>query len=204
VVREIRYDEVFDAQKHFRSLLDSMARPGRINVLDAVPLHAPPGLNAASALIAFALLDADSTFEVIDMTSGEADYLAANTSASRADTAHANFVFARGSETADFLEEADGGTLAWPDTSATVVLQIASASPEALPSGLRLTLEGPGIDGARTLHVAGLSENILLALQVRNAEFPMGLDTVLTFSDDAGNPALACLPRTTRVTWQRY
>ena len=43
MVREIRYDEVFDAQKHFRSLLDSMTRPGRISVLDAVPLDAPPG-----------------------------------------------------------------------------------------------------------------------------------------------------------------
>jgi alpha-D-ribose 1-methylphosphonate 5-triphosphate synthase subunit PhnH len=203
MVREVRYDEVFDAQKHFRSLLDSMARPGKINRLDPVPLDTPPGLNAATALIAFSLMDADSTFDVINMAGAEAGYLAANTNAQRTETARAHFIFAGGIETADFLDEADCGTLLYPDTSATVILQVANAAAEALSSGLRLTLEGPGIDGKACLHIAGLNEDVLLALQARNAEFPMGLDTILTFADHVGNPCVVCLPRTTRVVWEK-
>src|SRR5262249_34882761 len=160
--REVAYDEVFDAQKHFRCLLDSMARPGKINRLDAVDLNPPAGLNAASALVAFALMDADSTFEVVGMEPGEgayppadlasaanylasaAKYLASNTNARRTEIASAHFIFARGTETADFLESADCGTLLYPDTAATVVLQIEDASAEPLTKGWKLTLTGPG------------------------------------------------------------
>ncbi|HYA18425.1 MAG TPA: phosphonate C-P lyase system protein PhnH [Bryobacteraceae bacterium] len=202
MVRELYYDEVFDAQKHFRALLDSMARPGKINVLEPVPLDPPPGLNAASALAGFALMDADSTFEVIGMMHGEAAYLASNTNARRVETAKAHFIFARGSESPDFLESADCGTLLYPDTAATVVLQLDAASRSPLPGGLRLTLEGPGIDGRGVLYVRGLNADLLLALQARNAEFPLGIDTILTFANESGAPALAALPRTTRVSWE--
>src|SRR5262249_42456528 len=157
MVREVAYDEVFDAQKHFRSLLDSMARPGKINRLDAVALNPPQGLNVASALVAFALLDADSTFEVVGMEQGEGAYLSSNTNARRTDIAEAHFIFARGVETADFLESADCGTLLYPDTAATVILQIEDASVEPLSNGLKLTLAGPGIDASATLFVRGVS-----------------------------------------------
>jgi alpha-D-ribose 1-methylphosphonate 5-triphosphate synthase subunit PhnH len=202
VVREVAYDEVFDAQKHFRSLLDSMARPGKINRLDAVRLDPPPALNSASALVAFALMDADSTFQVVSMDRSEVAYLSANTNARRTDTEHANFLFASGTEPAEFLDSADCGTLIYPDTAATVVLQVSEMSSEPLTNGLRLSLVGAGIDGAATLFARGLSQDVLLALQARNAEFPLGLDTILTFTDASGAPCVACLPRTTRVAWE--
>jgi alpha-D-ribose 1-methylphosphonate 5-triphosphate synthase subunit PhnH len=202
VVREVAYDEVFDAQKHFRSLLDSVARPGKINRLDPVRLEPPAGLNAASILVAFALMDADSTFEAVNMSAGAGAYLSANTNARRTDTEGAHFLFADGSESADFLDSADCGTLLYPDTAATAVLQIAEASNAPQKDALKLMLEGPGVDGAATLYTRGLNPDVLLALQARNAEFPLGIDTILTFIDGSGAPCVAGLPRTTRVAWE--
>ncbi len=203
MVRELAYDEVFDAQKHFRQLLGSMARPGKINRIEPVVLAPAPGLNAASVLVAFALMDADCTFEVAGMSQGEASYISSNTNARRTDVKHAHFIFAQGTESPYFLDSADCGTLLYPDTGATVVLQLEEASASPLASGLKLTLVGPGIEGASTLWVRGFNEDLLLALQARNAEFPLGLDTILTFMDQSGAPCIAALPRTTRVVWEK-
>ena len=54
---ELNYDTVFDAQEHFRVLLDSMSRPGKINVLPAMDILPPDGLQHAAALTGFALLE---------------------------------------------------------------------------------------------------------------------------------------------------
>jgi alpha-D-ribose 1-methylphosphonate 5-triphosphate synthase subunit PhnH len=202
LVREIAYDEVFDAQKHFRSILDSIARPGKINRLGAVSLDPPPGLNAASVLAAFALLDANTTFHVAGMERGEAAYLTANTNAARADLSKAHFVFASGMDSPEFLEDVDCGTLPYPDTAATLVLQVARASASPLADSLRLTLRGPGIQAETAVFVQGLSPDLLLAIQARNAEFPLGLDTIATFVDEAGAPCVFGLPRSTKVTWE--
>ncbi len=201
MIREAVYDEVFDAQKHFRSLLDSMSQPGKINRLDPVELATPPGLNRASALVAFALMDADSTFAAVHLE-GVEEYLKANTNARPSDIGHAHFLFAQGTEPPDFLEDADCGTLLYPDTGATVILQLQTVSAAPLTEAMRLTLEGPGIEGQATLFLRGLNPDLLLAIEARNAEFPLGLDTILTFADELGAPSLAALPRTTRVTWE--
>jgi alpha-D-ribose 1-methylphosphonate 5-triphosphate synthase subunit PhnH len=202
MVREIAYDEVFDAQKHFRSMLDCMARPGKINRLDPVRLTPPSGLNRASVLVAFALLDANTTFHVVNMESGEGAYLAANTNSVRTATDDATFLFANGGEAPEILDAANCGTLTYPDMAATLILQVIMARRTALPGSLKLTLEGPGIDGQATLFVQGLNPDLLLALEARNAEFPMGLDAFLTFMDENGAPCVTALPRTAKVNWE--
>lgn len=203
MAREVAYDEVFDAQAHFRSLLDSTARPGVINRLSPVQLDPPSGLNHATALIAFALMDSTSTFATVNVGQHESrSYIASNTNARHIEIDRAHFIFADGNESPDFLESADCGTLLYPDTAATVVLQIADASRQPLTDALKVSLEGPGVNGSAMLYLRGISPDLLLALQARNAEFPLGLDTILTFVDPSGNPCVAALPRTTRVSWE--
>lgn len=202
MIREAAYDEVFDAQKHFRSLLDSTARPGKISRLDPVKLDPPSGLHRASALVAFALMDAESAFHTVNMNGGEAAYLTANTNARAAAIEDASFLFAQGNESPDFLENADCGTLLYPDSGATLVLQVKNASTAPLTDALKLTLQGPGIDGLATIFVRGLNPDLLLAIEARNAEFPLGLDSILTFNDESGAPAIAALPRTTHIAWE--
>ena len=203
MVREAGYDEVHDAQSHFRSLLDSLSRPGRIQPLDAVKLNPPPGLNRASVLVALALMDGDVRFHVVHDEQGESAYLAANTRSVPDRLDKAAFIFAEGGDGPEILESADCGTLAYPDTSATLILQIAAASAQPLDGGLWLQFEGPGVDGASVLFTRGLNPDLLLALLARNAEFPLGVDAILTFEDASGVPSIVGVPRTTYLAWER-
>lgn len=202
VVRETAYDPVFDSQRHYRSILDCMARPGKIQALDRVALNPPPGLNAASVLVALALIDGEVSFHCVHEEHGESAYLAANTRSAQAALDRADFVFAHGSDAPEFLESINCGTLDYPDTSATLILQLQAASHEPLPGALRFKLEGPGVDGAAVLFVRGLHPDLLSAILARNAEFPLGIDTILTFTSDAGGPCVAGLPRATRISWE--
>lgn len=59
MIRETVYDEIFDAQRHFRTVLDSMSRPGKINRFAPLALTTPEGLTRAAAYVGFALLNAD-------------------------------------------------------------------------------------------------------------------------------------------------
>src|SRR5262245_61656723 len=113
-----------------------MSRPGKINELAAPSLSPPPGLNTASALVAFALLNADVHFHLVNMTSVEAEYLSANTDSRVAPIEGAAFVFVGGPEPGAILEGIDCGTLTYPDTSATLVLQVDWLSLSPLPGAL--------------------------------------------------------------------
>jgi len=202
MVRETLYDEVHHAQRHFRSLLDSMSRPGKINPLDPVELTPPPNVNRATALVAFALLNADVSFHLLKMTDADAAYLAANTRASAAPIEAAAFVFTNGDNSPGALEGINCGTLTYPDTAATVVIQVAALSQEPLAGGLKLTLEGPGIETTACVYTRRLNPDLLLALQARNAEFPLGIDAILTCDDERGLPHVLGIPRTANVSWE--
>jgi alpha-D-ribose 1-methylphosphonate 5-triphosphate synthase subunit PhnH len=203
MVREAAYDEVHDAQSHFRSLLDGLSRPGVIQALDAVKLDPPSGLNRASVLVALTLMDGDVRFHVVHDERGESAYLAANTRSVPDRLDRAAFIFAEGADSPEILESADCGTLTYPDTSATLILRIEAASAQPLDGGLRLQFEGPGVDGTNVLFARGLNPDLLLALLARNAEFPLGIDAILTFEDAAGAPSIVGVPRTARLTWER-
>jgi alpha-D-ribose 1-methylphosphonate 5-triphosphate synthase subunit PhnH len=202
VIRELAYDRVLHSQSHFRSILDAMSRPGKINELAAPSLSPPPGLNTASALVAFALLNGDVCFHLVNMSGVEAEYVAANTDSRVAPLEGAAFVFASGQEPGAILEGTDCGTLMYPDTSATLVIQVDSLSAAPQGGALALTLEGPGINGCASVYVRGLNPDLLLALQARNAEFPLGVDAIVTCDErGAGPPRVMGLPRTSKVTW---
>jgi alpha-D-ribose 1-methylphosphonate 5-triphosphate synthase subunit PhnH len=193
--REIQYDEIFDAQAHYRLLLDSMARPGKINVMPSLELTTPQGIHAAGALVGFALLNSDVSFYVDGPSAEDVSlYLLVNTSARPAEAEAADYVYLNGTASAEILYRLKTGTLPYPESSATVIAAVEELGGE---TGLVLTLSGPGVDGERQLSVAGLDTSLLEALVTINAEFPLGIDLVLT--DPAGR--IACIPRSSRVRW---
>lgn len=204
--RETVYDPVFDAQEHYRLLLDAMARPGTINILPGIPLTPPPGLSRAAALTGFALLDADASFSVDGADAGATHYLVVNTSARPKAIAEADFVFAGGMASPDLVSTMKKGTLTYPEEGATLVAGVEALATQVEALGmagdekpaLSLTLKGPGIAGEKTVFVSGLSASLLEALQECNAEFPLGVDLVLT---DPGN-RIACIPRSSGVQWE--
>ena len=205
MVRETAYDDVRHAQDHFRSILESLSRPGRITVLAPVSITPRPQLNTASAFVAFALLDADVSFHLVNMTDDEESYLRANTRAQAKPIESATFVFADGLSPAGMLEGIQCGSLAYPDTAATLVLQVEGLSHNPIPEGAKLTLTGPGIETRASVYAHRLNPDLLLALQARNAEFPLGIDTIITCDDGgSGPPRLLGIPRSTSVSWDTY
>lgn len=192
--KEILYDDVFDAQQHYRLLLDSMARPGKINIMPEMELTAPAGIHAAGALAAFALLNADVSYYVEGPGAYEVGrYLLVNTAARPEAVGEADYIFMDGSVAAELLRQVKVGTLPYPEEGATVVVAVEGLAGEG--EGLALQLSGPGVPGERILYVAGLDRSFFGTLAEINSEFPLGIDVILT---DEGR-RIACLPRSTKV-----
>lgn len=181
-------DPVFDAQAVFAVILDAMARPGRI-VDGGTRCRPPAPLSRAQGAFLACLTDGDTPVHVEGATADLEDWLAFQTGASLAVRNIAHFAvrerFDRGA-----LETLALGTLAYPDRSATVLVEV-----EALDTGERFRLEGPGIDGTREIEVAGVGADFLETRRRNRALFPCGLDLVLT----CGSKLLA-LPRSTIVS----
>ena len=192
--KEIQYDEVFDAQRHYRLILDSMARPGKISVLPEMELTAPNGIHAAGALVGFALLNADVSYYVEGPSAYEVShYLLVNTSARPEVKEEADYIFVDSSVPADLLQQLKVGTLPYPEDSATVVVAVNGLANEG--DGIILLLTGPGILGERKLCVAGPDRAFFETIGMINGEFPLGIDVILTDADRR----VACIPRSTKV-----
>lgn len=194
--KELLYDNVFDAQEHYRLLLDCMARPGEVRTLTAPVVHPPVGIHASAALVGFALLNADASFYAAG-PGGEAvaSYLRENTDGVPRDVSEADFIFMAGetAEAAALIDRVRVGTLPYPEGGATIVLSVAS-----LEKGeLTLLLSGPGVATENALYISGLHIDILEAVQQQNEEFPLGIDLIL--ADPQGK--IAAIPRSSRVRW---
>ncbi len=198
MIRETIYNEVFDAQRHFRTVLDSMSRPGKINRFAPLALTPPDGMHRASAYVAFALLNADVAYATTH-AGNAADYIRANTHSRSAAPEQADFLFLRGDQHGDaaLIEAAKVGIPAYPEGGATVVVQVEHIGKSSATGGLQLTLEGPGIESREIVFVTGLRAELLATLKTKNAEFPLGVDAVLVSADEC----VICLPRTTKVSW---
>ncbi len=197
------YDQVFDAQKHYRTLLQSTARPGTIGQLDDALVEIPLQLNRASALIALTLLSADISFHVSEGADAAKEFLRRETLARPAAADEADFLFVTDAGRTEELDRAKQGVLAYPEQGATVVVQVTALSPAPMPGGLRLALSGPGIEAEAVVYVLGAPERLFEILRKRNAEFPLGVDAYLTCDSLSAGPCVLGLPRTTRIMWER-
>jgi alpha-D-ribose 1-methylphosphonate 5-triphosphate synthase subunit PhnH len=190
--REVIYDEVFDAQQHFRLLLDSMARPGKINTLTDMDILPPAGINKASAMVSFALLNTDVSFYAEGGESKAIEtYIALNTAAKPVGVIDADFIFINGLNDAETVFEAKIGNLSYPEESATFVIDVELITENADEAELALTLKGPGIETVKQVYINGINPDILKAVREQNLEFPLGIDLMLT---DKNNNIL-CIPR---------
>jgi alpha-D-ribose 1-methylphosphonate 5-triphosphate synthase subunit PhnH len=196
---EILYDEIFDAQEHFRLILDSMARPGKINVIPDLDIRMVDGINKASALIGFSLLNTDASFCAIGELSYEIEEcISLHTAAKIESLQKADFVFVKGSQSSDFIADLKTGTLPYPEDSATIVLDVLNISADETADSLQLNLKGPGIKTIETVYVTGLNDAILDAVKEQNFEFPLGIDLILTDTENR----MICIPRSNDFTYE--
>lgn len=187
---------VHDAQQVFRSVLEAMSRPGRVQQLHATLLQPlePPGLGHAATAALLTLLDAETRVWLHPSLRSEASraYLQFHTGVQHVDDAQrATFaVIEADHATPTLWHELERGSDAVPQDGATLIVEVPS-----LDQGLALALRGPGVERVQALRVGGLHAGFWHARRDLEADFPLGIELILTCGD-----RLAALPRSTRVS----
>lgn len=175
-------DPAIQSAHAFRSVMETMARPGTLHEITGATPPAP--LSRAAGAVLLTLCDSDTPVDLAGDAQCDAlrDWLAFHTGAPV--TGPSDCMFALGDWGALMpLSAYRKGTSDYPDRSATLIVD-----------GARLDASGATLTGP------GIRDHILLSLpetqafQTNHALFPLGLDFTFTSAD-----RLAALPRSTRV-----
>jgi alpha-D-ribose 1-methylphosphonate 5-triphosphate synthase subunit PhnH len=177
-------DPVANAQSCFRFVLDAMARPGCVHAIGGV--RAPAPLCDAAAAVLLTLADHETPLWLDPAAAGARAWIAFHTGAPSVAVAEAMFVMAL--HLPDLAELADGSD-EMPETSPTVILQVASVT-----TGRRLVLEGPGLREPRVVSVDGLPADFVSVWQQNHGRYPRGIDLILCAGDE-----LTALPRSVSI-----
>ncbi|ESH91857.1 carbon-phosphorus lyase [Cupriavidus sp. HPC(L)] len=181
---------VDDAQQVFRATLQAISHPGRIETLSA-DCGVPDGLSPAMTALLLTLADPDTPVWLpADVAASIGGFLRFHCGCPLVDeVAAAQFVCVPAGHDVPALHRCAQGDPAFPDRSATLIVEVAS-----LDAGDTLTLRGPGIETTCTLRVGGLPEDFRHQWQANHAGFPLGVDLLLTAGE-----RICALPRTTLV-----
>lgn len=185
------------AQQTFRALLTAMARPGTVQTLPLLPGEQP------EISLLFALADHEVTFALVGESAKRshdmhalARQIGTLTGSTPSAVAEADFVVSYGPLPAGAWPKLRRGTPAFPDRSATIVYILPAIGLRLLDTpATALTLTGPGIETDQRLVVSGLNASEFTILAEANADFPLGVDAILT--DPLGR--MACIPRSSKI-----
>jgi alpha-D-ribose 1-methylphosphonate 5-triphosphate synthase subunit PhnH len=177
-------DPVIDAQACFRAVLDAMARPGQVHMVQGVV--APPPLCDAAAAVLLTLTDHETPLWLDPAAERARAWLDFHTGAPSASAAQAMFCMAL---SLPDLSQLLNGTDEMTETAATVILQLSS-----LTSGRRFILQGPGLRQPSAIMLAGLPADFAAIWQHNHALFPRGIDLILCAGDH-----LTALPRSVSI-----
>ncbi len=153
LARDPGFSITYDSAEIFRKVLDSMARPGKINRLPANNLTPPKGANRYAISVLLTLLDQEVSFSVSGADSGLykniRDYIVTNTGSREKPTPEADYLYATNGRSDGGVLKIKRGNLLYPDRSATIVYEVDDLSSEAKKSSgyILLLLTGPGILG---------------------------------------------------------
>ncbi|MGJ7505231.1 phosphonate C-P lyase system protein PhnH [Variovorax sp. ZT5P49] len=190
-------DPALGSQSVFRAALQALSHPGRVIALphDA---QTPSRGHAASAALLLALLDPDCTLWLSPSLAGSdaAAWLRFHTGCVLVDAPdNAQFAWVAQGDECPPLERFAKGSDAYPDQSATCVLDVAALT-EGGKAGW--TLRGPGIQHSTRVEVGGLprpgASDFTAQWAANHAGFPRGIDLFL-----AAPQQIVGLPRTTRI-----
>ena len=177
-------DPVADAQSCFRAVLDAMARPGKTHTVSGI--FAPAPLCNAAAAVLLTLADHETPLWLDPAVAEARTWIGFHTGAPIVSAAQA--MFAIGLALPDLAALQDGSD-EMPETSATVILQLAS-----LTAGQQYLLEGPGWREPRLVTIDGLPRDFVSIWQRNRALYPRGIDLILCAGD-----RLAALPRSVSI-----
>lgn len=178
-------DPVPGAQRCFRAVLDAMAHPGRIANVTGVTAPAP--LGTAAAAVVLTLVDHETPLWLDPDAAAARRWIEFHCGAKIvAEPDRCSFALAM---TLPPLHRFPAGTHESPETSATVICQVA-----AFDSGKTYRLHGPGLREPRALSVAGLPSDFASIWRRNHRRFPCGIDLILCAGD-----RLVAFPRTVAI-----
>ena len=202
----------------FRHLLDSLARPGKINQLEyphfvgeppyyhltSKAIDVPVNRYALGAMLT--LLDREVTFVVatdgewLAYTDSIVQWLALRSGATITNPASAMFALFCQDGSNGLVTQLNRGTLLEPESSTTAfycVERLAEGADGHKENADWLTLElmGPGIESMRKVSVMGLDRSEIKLMNIARRDYPLGIDVYLI--DGLGR--CIGLSRTTRI-----
>lgn len=196
IQKEIEYSEIFDAQEHFRVIMNATARPGSIHSLKEIEIYPPAPLNKAAAYVALALMNKDVACNVQLTNTQEIEtYLLLNTGVNFSEVEKANFIICNQNVSVEVIENANEGDPIYPEQSAFIVLQVEEISNAKLNNSIELVLEGPGIEKTQNLYITGAKKQVLDTIWEKNSEYPLGVELILC----AANGQIASIPRSSKI-----
>ncbi|MGE8659631.1 MAG: phosphonate C-P lyase system protein PhnH [Achromobacter sp.] len=183
-------DPVNDAQATFRTALDAMAHPGRVYEV-AAHSGVPAGLSPAQTALLLTLVDGDTPLWLPPgLDGGVLDFLRFHCACPVVPSVSlARFAAVPAGRVAPSLASCHPGDPAYPDLSATLLIEVAS-----LDAGPEVCLAGPGIQRRQALRAAGLPDGFWRDWRLNHQRFPLGVDVFLTHGRQ-----LCALPRSTRL-----
>jgi alpha-D-ribose 1-methylphosphonate 5-triphosphate synthase subunit PhnH len=188
-------DPVGAAQATFRAALSALAHPGKIETASPPRAH-PQALSEATTALLLSLADSDTP---VWMPEGLDDdvkrYLRFHCGCPFVATpAEARFVVVPAGFAWPALADCDPGDAAYPDRSATLLLEVA-----ALAGGPEIVLKGPGINPQRetpqTISIADIPAEFWNEWHANHRQFPLGVDVFFIHGSQ-----FCALPRTTHAT----
>ena len=187
-------DPAIDAAQVFRTLLEAMARPGRIQPLP-IALAAPPTLGSEAAQLCLTFCDLDTPLWIDPSYGGEesAAYLRFHAGCPIVSAIEdAAFLLVAPANVPQALQRCRIGTAEYPDRSATLIVPLESMSDRG---GVRLA--GPGIKTEHRLAIMPEPHDFWPALIANQQRFPLGADCFLVApSQVVGIPRSTSIERT--------
>jgi alpha-D-ribose 1-methylphosphonate 5-triphosphate synthase subunit PhnH len=183
MIKEIVFDAVFDAQKSFRLLLDAFSHPGTIYSFDHFEFNQPNELYKSNVIIALSLFDNNISFHASSSYNLNVEnYLHLNASAKIENIETADYVFLNGqNDISNLIDQCKIGDLLYPEKNATIILAVNTISNDKIQQfDCQINLSGPGIQTTKNLYIKGLNLANLETIKSLNAEFPLGVDLILT------------------------
>lgn len=187
-------DATHDAQAVFRSVLEALSRPGRLQTLEASDgLQAPAPLSRGLTALLLTLLDTETSLHLSGPLASDAAwmYCRFHTGVQRAgETTQADFVATQAAHAQlDNLRLGDDDA---PQQGATLVIDTGSL---ALERGVGLKLSGPGIEHVQRMGLCGLPMAFWQQRIAMQPLFPRGVDLLLVCGSQ-----LIGVPRSTVIT----
>lgn len=187
-------DATHDAQSVFRSVLEALSRPGRLQTLDASDgLQAPAPLSRGLTALLLTMLDTETSLHLSGTLASDAAwmYCRFHTGVQREDdAAQADFVVTRAPHAQ--LGGLRLGSDEAPQQGATLIVDTGSL---ALDRGTSLRLTGPGIEHEQRLGLCGLPLSFWQQRIAMQPLFPRGVDLLLVCGSQ-----LIGVPRSTLMT----